>query len=76
MKPERVDHCLHIVDDYYIPWFNYILHQLNPKSACTLMGLCKEAGQEFLAPNKAPITLLLSEVDPQPEVQQQPNNRK
>merc|ERR1712223_1620335 len=41
MKPKRVDHCLHIVDDYYIPWFNYILHSLNPKTACTIMGLCQ-----------------------------------
>ena len=40
MKPERVQHCLHIVDDYYLPWFNYILHELNPKTACSLMGLC------------------------------------
>lgn len=46
MKPDRVDHCLHIVDDYYIPWFNYILHELNPTTACTLFGLC---GTQFSA---------------------------
>ena len=56
MKPNRVDHCLHIVDDYYLPWFNFILHQLNPKVACKMMGLC--GNQDLLEPNNTPITLL------------------
>ncbi len=37
---EKVDRCLHIVDDYYIPWFNYLAHELNPKVVCTMFGLC------------------------------------
>ena len=61
MKPERVQHCLHIVDDYYIPWFNYILHELNPKTVCTLMGLCNGVNGQFLQPNpEVSISLLLT----------------
>ena len=36
-----VDRCLHIVDDYYIPFFNYVLNELNAKEACAALGLCK-----------------------------------
>merc|ERR1712223_1932064 len=68
MKPKRVDHCLHIVDDYYIPWFNYILHSLNPKTACTIMGLCQSTsvqgqlqnGNFLESEDVGPITLLLT----------------
>ena len=74
MKPERVQHCLHIVDDYYIPWFNYVLHELNPKSACEFMGLCKEGGNFLDKPVKTPITLLLQTPEPvQPAIEEQPS---
>ena len=56
----RRDHCLHIVDDYYIPIFNYILHELDPKMLCTLAGLCNGENQGPLASNNAPITVLLA----------------
>ena len=39
-RPQRVKHCLHIVDDYYIPWFNFILHEINPRQICSMVGLC------------------------------------
>ena len=57
---ERRAHCLHIVDDYYIPIFNYILHELDPKTLCTLAGLCNGENQGPLASNNAPITVLLA----------------
>ena len=63
-KPERVKHCLHIVDDWYmhrfqqrktfrfehdscsryIPWFQYLLHEINPRQICSLVGLCGNSG--------------------------------
>ena len=60
MSAERRDHCLHIVEDYYIPIFNYILHELDPKMLCTLAGLCNGENQGPLASNNAPITVLLA----------------
>ena len=39
-RTSRVKHCLHIVDDYYIPWFNFLLHEVNPKLICGMVGLC------------------------------------
>ena len=41
-KPSRVSHCLHIVDDWYLPWFNYLLHEIQPKELCGFVGLCKQ----------------------------------
>jgi hypothetical protein len=69
MKAERVDQCLHLVDDYYLPWFNYILHDLNAKTACSMMGLCGNNGNDFLVPDpQASISLLLTPAE-QPEIQ-------
>ena len=84
MKPKRVDHCLHIVDDYYIPWFNYILHSLNPKTACTIMGLCQSTsvqgqlqnGNFLESEDVGPITLLLTPSEPREDEEEQKNIRK
>ena len=46
----RVKHCLHIVDDYYIPWFNFLLHEVNPKLICGMVGLC--GGNGFMKVGK------------------------
>ena len=43
-QPERIDRCLHIVDDYYIPFFNYLIHEVNPRTACATVGLCGAGG--------------------------------
>ena len=43
-RPNRVKHCLHIVDDYYIPWFNFLLHEVNPELICSVVGLCGSEG--------------------------------
>ncbi len=37
---DRVDSCLKVVDEYYLPWFNYLLHNINPEVICNAIGLC------------------------------------
>ena len=49
LQPDRIDRCLHIVDDYYIPFFNYILNELDSHQACAALGLCKSNGADFFA---------------------------
>jgi len=57
-QPDRINRCLHIVDDYYIPFFNYIIHELNPKAACQTVGLCGSNG--FLQiPEDIPVSVLV-----------------
>ncbi len=41
-KPDRVKHCLHVVDDWYVPWFQYLLHEVNPHQICLMVGLCEK----------------------------------
>ena len=43
-QPDRIDRCLNIVDNYYIPFFNYLIHELNPRTACQAVGLCGPGG--------------------------------
>ena len=43
-QPDRIKRCLHIVDDYYIPFFDYLIHELNPRAACQTVGLCGSNG--------------------------------
>ncbi|XP_023348953.1 uncharacterized protein LOC111717707 [Eurytemora carolleeae] len=51
-------HCKHIVDDFYIPLFEYI-RTLNPELACATVGLCGNSG--FLVPDSSiPITSLFT----------------
>ena len=44
----RVQHCMHIVDDYYIPWFNFLLHEVNPQLICSMVGLCGSGNSGFM----------------------------
>merc|ERR1712004_437668 len=37
----NADHCKHVVDDYYIPAFNFLRHEIDPHLLCSLVGLCK-----------------------------------
>uniref|UniRef100_A0A0K2U7Z7 Saposin n=1 Tax=Lepeophtheirus salmonis TaxID=72036 RepID=A0A0K2U7Z7_LEPSM len=37
---DRINRCLHIVNDYYIPIFNFVSHELDPKVICEIFGLC------------------------------------
>ena len=43
-QPDRIDRCLNIVDNYYIPFFNFLIHELNPRTACQAVGLCGPGG--------------------------------
>ena len=54
---ERVDkknaeHCKHIVDDYYIPAFEFIRTQLKPHMLCSVVGLCPNSRAKLTS--KAP----------------------
>jgi len=62
---ERVDkknaaHCKHIVDDYYIPAFQFIKNEINPHTVCSLVGLCGSGGFMKVSPKTAITTLLVS----------------
>ena len=35
-------HCKHIVDDYYIPAFQFIRNELKPHMLCSAVGLCTD----------------------------------
>eukprot|EP00094_Tigriopus_californicus_P010505 TCALIF_10133-PA protein Name:"Similar to PSAP Prosaposin (Bos taurus)" AED:0.01 eAED:0.01 QI:34/1/0.87/1/0.85/0.87/8/809/757 len=57
-RSDRIQHCLHIVDDYYLPWFNFLLNEVNPRMICSMAGLCGQG--EFLQVDPhTSITLLL-----------------
>ena len=48
------------MDDYYIPFFNYILNELDSHQACAALGLCKSTGADFFAVRTAvPLILLV-----------------
>jgi len=36
-------HCKHIVDDYYIPAFEFIRNELDPHMLCSMVGLCTDS---------------------------------
>ena len=40
LDSKNADHCKHIVDDYYIPAFEFIRTQLKPHMLCSVVGLC------------------------------------
>jgi len=40
LDKNNADHCKHIVDDYYIPAFDFIRTQLKPHMLCSAVGLC------------------------------------
>merc|ERR1719495_2900589 len=66
-QPDRISRCLHIVDDYYIPFFNYILNELDAHQACAALGLCSAAGPGFFQVDQSmPVSVLLPhDVDPE-----------
>jgi len=60
---ERLDtknaaHCKHIVDDYYIPAFEFIKNELDPHMLCSMVGLCTDSQT-----SKAPI-ISLTKLEP------------
>lgn len=40
LDQSNADHCKHVVDDYYIPAFNFLRHEVDPHLLCSLVGLC------------------------------------
>ncbi len=44
----RVCRCLHIVNDYYVPWFDFLAHEVNPEEVCSIIGLCGSDAPGFL----------------------------
>lgn len=44
LDKNNAEHCKHIVDDYYIPAFEFIRNELNPHTLCSLVlyycGVC------------------------------------
>jgi len=59
LDTKNAAHCKHIVDDYYMPLFEYV-RNLDPHMVCSLVGLCGNSG--FLEDDyTGPITLLFSE---------------
>ena len=42
LDKSNADHCKHVVDDYYIPAFNFLRHEVDPHLLCSLVGLCKD----------------------------------
>ena len=54
LDKNNADHCKHIVDDYYIPAFQFIRTQLKPHMLCSLVGLCPANN---LHTSKTPISM-------------------
>merc|ERR1719481_574628 len=56
LDSKNADHCKHIVDDYYIPAFEFLRNELNPSWLCSIVGLCP-ASENLSTPStsKAPI---------------------
>eukprot|EP00091_Calanus_sinicus_P024061 TRINITY_DN841_c0_g1_i8.p1 TRINITY_DN841_c0_g1~~TRINITY_DN841_c0_g1_i8.p1 ORF type:complete len:606 (-),score=183.91 TRINITY_DN841_c0_g1_i8:1025-2635(-) len=62
-------HCKHIVDDYYIPAFEFLRNELDPHMLCSVVGLCGDSGfLQIPSTSKAPAIAL-------PMVKLQPANR-
>jgi len=56
LDSKNSDHCKHIVDDYYIPAFEFLRNQLNPAWLCSIVGLCPASENLSTAStSKAPI---------------------
>jgi len=55
------DHCKHIVDDYYIPAFEFIRTQLKPHMVCSAVGLCSP---NSLQTSKAPPAISMVKLSP------------
>merc|ERR1711936_693232 len=55
------DHCKHIVDDYYIPAFEFIRTQLKPHMVCSAVGLCSP---NSLQSSKAPPAISMVKLSP------------
>merc|ERR1712002_947915 len=46
LDKNNADHCKHVVDDYYIPAFEFIKNEIDPHAICSLVGLCQNEGDD------------------------------
>jgi len=60
----NADHCKHIVDDYYIPAFEFIRTQLKPHMLCSVVGLCSPDLPQSLNTSKAPPAISMVKLSP------------
>jgi len=59
LDKKNSDHCKHIVDDYYMPAFEFLRNELDPKMLCSLVGLCGSDGfLQIPSTSKAPAIAL------------------
>merc|ERR1711915_646629 len=59
LDKKNSDHCKHIVDDYYIPAFEFLRNELDPHMLCSLVGLCGSDGfLQIPSTSKAPAIAL------------------
>ena len=61
---KNADHCKHIVDDYYIPAFEFIRTQLRPHMVCSLVGLCSPNLLQSPKTSKAPPAIAMVKLSP------------
>jgi len=52
----NAEHCKHIVDQYYIPFFHFISNEIDPETVCAMAGLCGPGGFLQVA-DDVPITV-------------------
>jgi len=55
LDTKNSEHCKHVVDDYYIPAFEFLRHEIDPHMLCSVVGLCGNSGfLQIPSSSKAP----------------------
>jgi len=55
LDKKNSEHCMHIVDDYYIPAFEFLRNEIDPHTVCSVAGLCGNSGfLQIPSTSKAP----------------------
>ncbi len=42
------------MNDYYVPWFDFLAHEVNPEEVCSVVGLCGANAAGFLEVGEEP----------------------
>jgi len=56
LDKNNADHCKHIVDQYYIPFFEFLRNEIDPETVCSMAGLCGPGGF-FEVSDAVPLTV-------------------
>jgi len=40
LDKSNAEHCKHVVDEYYIPFFEFLRNEIDPHTVCAMVGLC------------------------------------